>query len=418
MRHLRRSVFSLLAVLLLGFPAAALAQMSLPAMPAYGGKIQMGNLKVIPGFELQGEYDDNIYKANGKNELEEKVKSDWITHVRPGILFDYALPERGYARLGYLGDWAFYNSNSDNNWWRHEVLADVKYEAPAGAILGVFNQFVNSQDPYGDASQYKIGKTTQRWTNDLRSKLGYDFFGNLRGLVYYNFYKQDYKERRDYSQNFNDNEVGAGVEARFLPKTWGFLRYHYGIRDYGTDVATKDYNSNSKWHRVNAGLTWDADAKLQGELNLGYQWKTYDNKYTAPGGAVREDKNTWIAATSVTWLATATTALNLNVSRALRDTGADTNEYFEDTGIGVQLQQQFLRKFLLKLGASYSKNEYNQPAADKRKDDNYLANAGIDWKLQEWLTLGAGYHYNKKSSNYDANSFTDNRFLANVTLTY
>ena len=412
--------------------AALFVLLLLPCeLMAQGGNIHFGKLKIIPTIAVQGIYDDNIYRGSGNTYIdlartrEEREESDWITHVMPGVLLNYTLPERGYLNLGYQGDFAFYEDNDDNNWKNHQVKMDLIYQAPAGLILGLTNLYRRSEDPYGSAEQVNIGRVTKRWTNDLQGKAGYNFSGSFRSFLYYNFYKQEYKDDlRDYTQNYDDNEFGVGAEVKFLPKTWGFVRYYYGERDYNTHygLSTDSNDSSSKWHRANVGLTWDAAAKFQGELNFGYQWKKYDNEFS-PMGQRREDKDTWIAATSVSYQPTTTTNLSLTLSRALRDTNSETNEYFEDTAVGINAQQIILRKFTMALGVMYSKNDYNVPpgystSGEDREDDNYLANIGIDYNIREWLTAGVAYNYNKKDSNYDQESFTDNQFMATVKVVY
>jgi hypothetical protein len=394
-----------------------------------GGKIKFGNLAVIPGVTVQGLYDDNIYLKNGKDYPGDPVKtaavkkeSDWITHVKPGLLLSYEMPERGFINLGYQGDFAFYKTNDNNNWKNNQGNFDVDYRAPGGLIVGVTELYTKAEDPYGGADQYQIGRVTKRYTNDFKTKVGYTIMSNFRSFLYFNNYKQKYDNSLfDFSQDYTDTEYGVGGESRFLPKTWGFLRYHYGTRKYDTNAPgqTDAFNSDAKWHRVNAGLSWDPGAKLSGEVNVGYQWRTYDHQFTdALQTARREDKNTWIAATSINFMPTERTLIIMNLTRAVRSTGSDTNEQFVDTGIGLSLQQKLLLKLSLRAGLTYSRNEYNVPVGSERTDNNYLANVGLDYSIQEWLTFGVGYNYNRKDSNIDIQEFTDNQYVAQVKVVY
>lgn len=388
-----------------------------------GGNIKFGNLSIVPGISVQGIHDDNIYMGNGKDsggDAEKKV-SDWITHAKPSLLLNYRMPERGYVNLGYQGDFAFYNTNDGNNWNNQQGLFEVNYQAPGGLILGVNELYTRAEDPFGSADQYNIGRITKRWSNDVKTKLGYAITNNFRSILYYNNFKQKYQDIRDYTQDYTDNEYGIGMETRFLPKTWGFLRYHYGVRQYNTNAPgqTNEFNSDSKWHRASAGLTWDPDAKLSGELNFGYQWRKYDHEFIdSAQTAQRENNNTWTAATIVNFKATETTTLAMILNRAVRNTASDTNEQFIDTGIGFNLQQKLLAKLSLYAGINYSKNEYNLPIGNERSDNNYLANVGLEYNIQEWLGVGVGYNYNRKDSNIGAYEFVDNQFMASVKVVY
>lgn len=376
--------------------------------------IRLGNLKVIPGIEGQTVYDDNIFMKNGSNDVDQKKVSDWIYHVKPSLLLNYTMPERGFINLGYRGDWAFYDDNSGNNWKNNQGVFAVDYRSPGGLIIGIDNLYVRAEDPYGSPDQYNIGRVTKRWNNDLKTKVGYLFSERLRSFVYYNFYKQRYGSDLDASQDYYDNEVGIGMEMKFLPKTWGFVRYHYGERSFDSDLISSNFRGGSDWHKASAGLTWDAMAKLTGELNFGYQWKTYDNTATS-AGILRQDVNTWIAATVLNYKPLETTTISLNVVRATRDSAADTGEYFNDTSVGLNLQQIFLRRFTFKVGGMYGKNDYN---TNNREDDNYQANAGLEYKPKDWLGLGVEYWYREKSSNVVENEFKDNQFIVFLKLMY
>jgi hypothetical protein len=415
---------AILVLALLILPCTSPAQQQGPQQ----GKIQIGNLKVIPGIAGEATWDDNIYLKSGDETLNTpttsyKKISDWIYHAKPSLLLNLTLPERGYVNAGYKGDFAFYNDNTKNNWKNNQGLFDFVYDAPGGLIVGIKNTYTAAEDPFGSANNYGIGTLKDRWNNELNTKLGFRFSDNFRSIAYYNFYKQSYKEIIDSTQDYLYNEFGIGVEARFLPKTWGFLRYYYGAQDYYTYTALTPQatDADSTYHRALAGVTWDAAAKLQGELNVGYQWKAYDHKLDALGRS-RNDVNDWIAATSVNWSLTDTTLLTLTLSRTLRDTGSGSYEYFTDTGIGVGLKQTFLTKFTANLGAIYSLNDYNTfittSTSDKRSDKNYIFTAGLNYQIQDWLGVGVGYKFNKKDSNDRIYQYDDNQVTFAVNLVY
>lgn len=385
-----------------------------------GGRIHSGNLKIIPGFAIQGVHDDNIYLGNRDNTPQEEEESDWITHLMPLLLFDYSLAERGSLNFGYRGDFAYYNDNDENDWTRHEGILRLDYGSPGGLILGLDNLFVNTEDPYSSENEFLLGQPqVERWYDRLNTTIGFDFSDQLKVFTYYNFYKQEYDEAVDFSQDYKYHEFGAGTQIRLHPKTWGFFRYHYGERDYYTHrgLVTDSNDSDSDYHRVNVGLIWDADAKLGGELNLGYQWKSYDNS-TDVNGNPYDDENTWIARTLISYEAAPTTTLGLGLARALREAGADTNEYYEDTGISLNVQQVLTEKLILHVGGIYSNQDYNMFRSQKREDDNYKVKIDLNYQVQDWLSAQVGYQYWDKDSDQEAYDFTDKQFMVSVDLVY
>ncbi|MEW6505916.1 MAG: outer membrane beta-barrel protein, partial [Chloroflexota bacterium] len=299
---------------------------------AYQGKIKMGKVSVIPGVSLVEEYDDNIYLGNGDNDTTEKKESDWITHIKPSLVFLYDMMNRGQISLGYLGDFAMYSSNGDNDWNSHTIAFKSDYKAPAGLLVGLNNTYINADDPYASENDYKLGEQTKRWSDDLNFKLGYQFVDKFRVIGYYNFYKQDYDLEQDYSQDYDNNEVGLGAEMKVMPQTWAFVRYFHGARDYTNHPAfiprlSDETDADFTYNRVNVGLGWDATAKLSGEFNVGYQWNSADNEFD-PYGRAYEDKDTWVAQTKVTYLASPKTKIGGDLFRAVRYTGGDLSEFY------------------------------------------------------------------------------------------
>ena len=393
---------------------------SVPAQQ--GGRITVGNLKVIPSLTLEEVYDDNIYLASGINDTTEKIESDWIFHVMPGLMLDYTLEGRGYVRLGYLGDYAYYADFDQNDWKNHKGFFDFDYQAPGGLIFGVKNVYVDATDPYGSDNRFGLGvPLTKRWYDDFNSKVGYNFSNQFRAFLYYNYYKQDYDLESDFTQDYTINEFGAGFQMRVASKTWGFIRYHYGYRDYyshpdGSGVTDQN-DGDFDFNRVSAGLTWDSGAKFAGELNFGYEWRTHDNEFDSLGNRY-DDRDTWVAATRLNYFATPTTTLSLALIRALRDTGSNTSQYYTDTGIKFGLAQVFLSRFTLTAEAGYALYDYNFPTDPTKEADNYLGSIGVSYKVWDWLIAGVAYTYLKQDSNYQEDDYKDNRFIVSLRAAY
>jgi hypothetical protein len=386
---------------------------------AQEGRINFGKLKIVPTLTVEEVYDDNIYLSSGIVEPEE---DDWITHIKPGVAFSYTFPERGALVVGYRGDFAYYGEHDMNTWQSHEGYLSFNYAAPAGLIMGIEDTFLDTADPYGSANQYKLGTpNTERWNNDLNTKVGYNFSNRFRVLAYYNHYIQSYDLIEDKTQDYDDNEFGGGVEIRLLPKTWVFVRYHYGYRDFSSHplfAGTDETNdADFDWHRVNMGLTWDSGAKLSGEVNFGYGWYDYDNLLDPTGGAY-DDKGTWLAKTAIDFAATPKTTLSLSITRALRAVASDTREYYEDTSIYLGVRQIILPKLSMEVNGLYSRNDYTLPVLLPREHDNYEGNIALDYQIRRWLKAGIGYKYMEKNSNYIADEYTDNQVSVSVTGTY
>jgi hypothetical protein len=382
------------------------------------GKFKLGgNTELLYGLGYQGISDDNIYRGNGDpNFVSERVVTDWINHIMPAILLDYKIPGRGDIKFGYKGDLAYYETNSDNNWQSHVVPFDLNYYSPAGILVGLKNVYTKTSDPYTNDSDYLNTTTDQvnRELDRLNLKVGYGKLGDaLRILGYYNYYIQDYENKaRDFSQDYNDNEIGLGVKHVFMPKTWGFLRYHYGLRDYTTaSTLVNDSNdSDYSWNRINGGIGWDGGAKWSGELNLGYIWQNYENEFASVYGAPYEDLEDWIAATNVTFKMTESTKIGGILRRKPKQTGSNTIQYNIETAIGVDVSYTAMEKLIFDIRYEYQTNDYNT----NRDDKINTFGIGVDYLMMQWLNAGLGYEFKSRESNQGAFDYDQNRWLVSL----
>lgn len=399
----------------------ALTGISVDAQP---GKIQIGKLKVLPSLAVEEVYDDNIFLGNGDNDTTELEDNDFITHLKPELMVGYDINGRGSISAGVSGDLAFYADYTDNDWQTFRAMLDADYETPVGLFMGLSNTYANAEDPSGGINEYNLGQITKRWNNDLRTHIGYNFGDQYKVTGFLNYYKQDYDDEEDFTQDWEDFEVGLGVSWRVMPKTWLFGRYHYGSRDFTSHRfgSTDDNDADFDWSRVNVGLQWDATAKLDGEVNFGYQWIDHDND-TDLLGAEYDDPDAFIAATLVNYTLSPRTRIAMRLYRAVRYTGSLTRENYEDTGIGVNVMQRILNKLILKAEMGYSYMDYN---TNDRNDDNFNLGLGLDYEIQDWLVTGVMYSFKTKDSSSDAvfddfgdaNDYDDNQFKIYLKASY
>jgi hypothetical protein len=386
------------------------------ANPVMGetGKIKFGNLEILPAIGFDVTWDDNIFLRNGNPGLLNSVLSDTIYKVKPALFFDYTFDGRGKMSLGYDGTLAYYDEYNYNDWESHKVPFKFDYKSPGGLIAGLDYLYEDTNDPFSNEAD-ALNATllpVQRDINDLGTELGYQFGETLKALGYYNYRNQRYSEPLiNFSQDYDNNEGGLGVEARFLPKTWGFLRYHYGDRDYVTQTATVNDSNNSdyKYHRVNAGVAWDGGAKWTGEFNLGYKWQDYKNDFDSQGNAFA-DIGTWIADTYIGYQMTKVWKLGFTLSRDLKQTGSASLQYNEDTSVGLNVDYTAFEKTTVTAGYTYRRNDYNT-GRDDRIDQ---VDVGVKYKIQPWLVADATYLYKARDSTIIRNEYDDNQFMVGI----
>ncbi len=86
--------------------------------------------------------------------------------------------------------------------------------------------------------------------------------------------------------------------------------------------------------------------------------------------------------------------------------------------MGVNLNQEVMTKGVLRAGAAYMVNDYNQPTPNNRVDNDVKALIGFDYNIKEWLKIGVDYILWNRNSNTSIYNFADNRFMMTVGVTY
>jgi len=376
-----------------------------------GGRINMGKLTVLPGLDGNVVYDDNIFMGSGNGPGEDK-KSDFLFQEIPSVHLVYQMPQRGSLDLGLAGTFSQYGQYNDNNWNAGQVSFLGDYNAPTGLILGVNEVFLDTEDPYGSQDQFNVGTKTQRWTNTLDVKTGYNLSSNFRAMLLYDGYTQHFKDDKDKSQNYQEHNFGFGGAMRVMPKTWAFARYYYANRDF-KDSINDNTNADVSGSRGAVGLNWDSGSKFSGELNIGIQHLDFDNEFDAAG--VRyEDDTLFVAQTNVNFQLDKSTMITGTLTRSPRPSGADSSDYFKETLVGIFANHTFMTRYTALTNFSYSKDNYTSD----RDDDNYAFKLGLEYDIQKWLSLRTTYDYYKKSSNYADEEYTDNRVLLGLTAVY
>ena len=378
-----------------------------------GNAIGSGKLKVYPEIAVGAYYDDNIYSDDSGEE------SDLISHVIPRIRIDYSLEERGHISIGYAGDFAFHQDLSDNDWQRHDLALLFDYNAPSGFFLDLAGRYTETEDPFSSENEYFLGQQKERWYSQFGVGLGYNYDDRFKLIGYFNYNRQEYDDTAvDWDQDYDEPWYGVGLEKRLSQKTWGFVRYFHGERDYNTpspDMSvneTTDADYSVDW--VELGLTWDATSRITGEINFGYEWRKYDNPVNA-SGTPYEDTNTWLAETRINYsLKPKITDLQLILERAAYQRGAGTFESYDGTYLTLLLNHRFYSWFKLRLNFSIGRNDYNTD----REDDDIRAGIALEYLVWRRITLGVGYDYTQRDSSAPGESFTVNRVMGTVTIRY
>ena len=387
------------------------------------GNIQIGQIKVLPRVNYTGQWEDNIYQDN------KDTKSDYLHNLGAGLGLDYTRDDDNYARIGYDVTNVRYDEYSENDYWKHNVLAKLAYKSPMGFYTTFSENFRQSADPYDSDDEYASGQPTKRWINDARLGLGFEFSDRIKTEVYYRNYRKEFHEFSDQHKDRMENEPGIIAYYKFMPKTSALFEYRATFTKYSKqeDASDNSYgyddetSQDSTYHRFLLGLHWDASAKITGDVKLGWGIKNYDNDEDYAGREYK-DANTWIAETRLGYQMFKRTGLRFSLLREAKDdTNAATGSY-EHTKVGLGVDQGITQQLSLvgDLAYTYDSYEYEEDSSgDTDPDKNvniYSASLGLNYAFNDWLNAGVGYKYKEKSNNshYDYDDYTDHIYSFNV----
>jgi hypothetical protein len=376
------------------------------------GRIHMGKLSVTPGLKYDVEYNDNVFL-----DVDDE-KDDWVHTITPSLFLNWNEGGDTFASLGYQAGIVRYNDYSDQDYEDHSLIGEAGYNAPSGLYLRLRDTFQDTEDPYGSENDYRLGESIKRWNNDAEFVAGYELADLYKLELSYRNAILEYDAFQDQWQNRMSHEPGIALYYKFLPKTSVFVQYQYEMTEYpeqddlddndrGIDSDTaQDYD----YHKGFIGLEWDATAKLNGQLKVGYGYKDYDNKYSFrtddQGRPIEYDEeSSWIAGTDLTYQWRPKTALGFSLERENLDSPSTSSNSYDRTRAGFGITQALGQRMTLSADAAYTLREYDEI---NRDDDQWELGLDFRYAMLEWLSAGLRYEYDDRESDDPEYEYTNN----------
>jgi len=392
------------------------------------GNIGTGKTKFEAEISYKGEYNDNIYSADGKTATTPE-QDDFIHTVTPSLRLRFDGAPGNFFSAGYNVDIVAYSDFSSNNYETHKPSVSLGFKSPAGFYLKASDNYLNTADPYGTDNQYKLGTpNTERWTNSLNLTVGHTFAGSFGIEGMYKNYLERFDLQDDKWQDRIDHVYGVTLLYKITPKTSLLAQYRRTDAEYDsqndgvagrgpawTKTTSQDYDLNDAFF----GVRFEPGGKVTGEIKLGYGDKNFDNIVDNSGNRY-EDESTWVAETSVNYSPIERTRFTLDFARSQTGSPDSDASTYVDTKMGLRLRQGLAHRFTLNLGAEWSNNDYQvYPGIVDKYFDVYTIKAGLDWDIKKWLSAGIDYEYkSKEASNeaaYGSSEYKSNRTSARIS---
>ena len=91
--------------------------------------------------------------------------------------------------------------------------------------------------------------------------------------------------------------------------------------------------------------------------------------------------------------------------------GSDESTYYRENELSFDFSAKLSHKITAKINGYIGTNDYNQIDRD---DDLLGAGLELDYAIQEWLSLAAGYQYKDRDSNIDAEDYTNDQYFVSL----
>ena len=381
---------------------------STPSQTMGGTFLSRGPFKIKGGLEVGWLNRSNIYLS------ENNTVSDNILQFMPSLGVRHDFTSTSFWSLEYQGTYSYYQENDDNDWDSHYIPFDFFLGGKTGAFVELSNDFWRSSDPYGSEDLYRLGEKTARTQNTTYLAPGWIFSEKAKAKVYGRYIILEYDAAQDRFQNQREYDIGGIFYYKFWPKTSALFEYTFVNREYSDQPSGS--SEDQYRHEFYVGVTWDATSKLQGEAKVGYGIMNYDNEYNTVGQKY-EEKNTWLAAVNVTWQASPKLVVIGSLQRAIRQstqglTGTEfANNYYVDTYATLGARWTFIRNLTAFATVGAGINDYNSlDGKSAREDDVYKGQVGLEYAFLKYLYLQGYYLYDRRNSNTNNLSYTDNVF--------
>lgn len=352
-----------------------------------------------PSVQLAYQNDDNIFRQENNEER------DGIATIAPDLGWRWNFGKQQLS-LQYVGLYAEYDTNDNENYDDHAINADLFFD-----LTPKFNIDLQANYELGHESRGSSGLVagiTSAVPNEWRAKRLFSQFTYGRRAASAQLQLDLEAKTLRYtnnSQGFRDRNTDT-VTGRFFyrlgPKTTAIFEATYRDIDYISSAAVRNLDSEERLVRL--GLRWEATYKTTGELKIGRFKKTFDSP-------TEEDiSGTSIEAVAI-WEPLTYSRVTFTALREPNEAATADSSYVSST-LTADWQHDFSSRTTFNANISDRTDNYS----GTRKDDLFNVGLGIDYKLKRWLNIGASYRYSERDSNVVNASYDDNIFMFNVEI--
>lgn len=383
------------------------------------GSIDLGGFELIPAVTTTLAYDDNVTRSNADD------IDSFKTIIAPEVIL---LNNFGANQLqfGYRISRGDYFSSKEDNYTDHFLSASLDMELNS---KNRFESAVLFEDGHDDrGTVFSIGEGGALDSPDKFKQKEFDFvytYGALTANARLDLILN--LQDLDYDSNVVDIDETDAVELvdvyRFRDRSRNRIggAFYYRVAsatDFVVDVSHTniDYDVDadpllpldSSEQAILVGVKWESTAATTGYAKVGYQSKEFDVEAREDFSGVK-----WQA--GLTWAPYERTSFNLNTNGDTRETNGEGN-FIRRKDVSLTWQHEWLDRFSTEAGITYGNDTYDAET-NVREDDISEFSVAAVYQFRRWMTIRAGYQFEKRDSNREVIDYDRNLFSITARIT-
>jgi len=367
--------------------------------------IEIGAGKLIPMLRINAKVDDNIFSQSTREE------DDLITQLVPQIQF-LAEKDEDRIALTYSGDYAFYDTNSADDYDDHTISLDTLFSPTDLYSVAFGASFGKLHDNRGEGSTEGIIATSRTSPdeydiNDINLLLDIG-----RDTARFGIEAEARSTDIEYTNNRSETQFRDRDETYFAGRLYGRVG---GKTKYFVEFATEDFAYDtdpilggaldSEQDVVSIGVKWEATGKTTGEIKVGRLDKEFDS-------ALRRDGDITVWDVDITWSPRTYSHVLISASSDAQETNG-TGSFIDSQNFSVMWLHAWSDRFSSTVMVSTGEDEFDE---NPRVDDRDSFSVGVSYDWQRWITVSIDYSFMERDSNINAFDFEKNVYSISLDM--
>jgi hypothetical protein len=340
-------------------------------------------------------YDDNIFISPQKT-------ADFLTQISPSIDFekgDRTAAHANYLTINFVPTIFLYANNPHQD--REDYDADIFYQYQWTRLtLGLEQHYQKLTDATID-----VGNLVRRSIYTTVLSGNYDYNGNL------SFSGTATQRITSYpsGSNVDTNEwiIDGYANYQVAPK----LQLGLGPRLAFVDISGAP---NEDHQDLLLHLNYNPGGKITVTFAGGLEYLQFQGN--EPSHVLP------IFDFTANYTPREGTNLSLSGYRESINSYDTTGQVYLSTLVQLSFRQRILQDVYFTASGGYNISDYefgsSQLAGPKRRDNYFFANVGGEWDPKDWLKVSASYQRSENDSNFEQNSFNDNKIYLQTSLQF